>query len=261
MRPILFQLGSFAIPSFFFMLMVASLVASFYGAWRAEKAGKDPVVVLDLAIITTIACVLGGRLFHVIVEAPSYYLENPWRILHVWEGGFVSIGAILMSAVAWFVYLRWRKRNFLEYVDVTILAVPIVFFFVRVGCLLVGCCYGKPTDFFFHLTFTNPGSTAYYFHPNEPLHATQIYLMLKAVILFVVLELVYRRRRFDGQTAAIFLMLYAIMRSTIELLRGDADRMLYFNDMISTAQLASIAFFVLGLVVWGYGSRRHRLAS
>ena len=95
MRPIILHFGSFVIPAFFFMVMIASLTTTAYLYWRAEHWKTSKLVVLDMSIIFTIAGVIGARIFHVLVEYPKYYWAHPTYVFHFWRGGFVSYGAFL----------------------------------------------------------------------------------------------------------------------------------------------------------------------
>lgn len=250
MRPTLFEIGPLSVPAFFLMIMVASLVTTFYGYWLAKKEKADPVVILDFGIIAIIASVIGSRVFHILIENPSYYLENPIRVFYFWQGGFVSIGAFVFTIISWIVYLRIRKLDAWRYFDIAAAVIPAAIFFVRIGCLCAGCCYGKPTDFFLHLTFTNPNSAAGYHHPGVPLHPTQIYLMLNALMMGILLFLVYRYRKFKGQVLALFFMYYGVSRFLLEFLRGDEDRGLFFGKILSTGQIAMIVSFCFGLILY-----------
>lgn len=257
MRPFIFHIGSMGVPAFFFSIMVGSLVGTFYAAHIAKKEGSDPVVMLDFGILSIISSVIGSRLFHVVVENPMYYWEHPIRVFYFWQGGFVSIGAFMLSVMSCLIYLRWRKLPIFKNFDIVTMGVPFAIFFVRTGCLCAGCCYGKPTDFFVHLVFNNPGSTAGHFYPGVPLHATQIYSMLNAVVMFFVLHWVRKRKRFDGQLLATFLMYYGVTRFFIEEpLRGDVDRGVYFNGLISTGQISMAVFFAVGMAIWLIQKRR-----
>jgi phosphatidylglycerol:prolipoprotein diacylglycerol transferase len=249
MRPFLFHIGSLGVPSFFIMIMVGALSATFFGAWLARREGADPVAILDCGIIAIIAAVLGSRIFHILVEAPGYYWENPIRIFYFWQGGFVSIGAYIFSISGCLIYMWKRGLSGWRYLDLLAAIVPIVIFFTRIGCLCVGCCYGKPTDFFIHLTFHNPESTAALHYLNVPLHATQIYNMLNALVMWGVLLLVYRYRKSYGQVAAAFLIYYGITRFLIEFLRGDVDRGMWFGGAVSTGQIAMLFAFVIGVII------------
>jgi len=157
-RPYLFHIGSVGVPSFFFMVMVASLCATFFAAWLAKKEKADPVVLLDFGIIAILASIVGARLFHIVFEHPAYYIEHPIRVFYFWQGGFVSIGAFIFSIIGWIIYIWKKKLDGWRYFDLAVMSVPIIIFFVRIGCLSAGCCYGKPTHFLLHIVFNNPSS-------------------------------------------------------------------------------------------------------
>jgi len=89
-----------------------------------------------------------------------------------------------------------------------------------------------------------------------PVHPTQLYESFGQIILFVVLLSMRRFRRFHGQIIATWLMCYAVLRSTVELFRGDLERGTlhglvnavpfdaWYN--ISISQFISICMFSLG---------------
>lgn len=253
MRPILFQIGEFTFPAYSFLIMVGVLAAAYLGVKAVRRLGLPVVYALDMVILAVVAGFLGARIGHVLVEAPRYYLEDPLRFFYFWQGGFVSWGGHMAGGIAWYFYLRWRKQPVWAYFDCAAFVVPAALFFGRVGCLLTGCCFGKPTGFFLHLTFTDPGSTAYHFYPNIPLHATQIYLM--ANVLFIALLLwVFSKKwwRFQGQLFALALGLYSVGRFMIEFLRGDADRGVYFDGAISSGQIAMVFYLAVSIFMYGY---------
>ncbi len=257
MKPILFKIGSLTFPSYTFMIMIGVLVATYVGIKICRERGLSVVYGIDLAILGIISGFLGGRIAHVFVEAPAYYWESPIRFFYFWQGGFVSWGAYAVVLMSWYFYLRWRREPVWAYFDAGAAVFPLTMFFGRTGCLLAGCCFGKPTDFFLHLVFKNPASTAYQFFPNTPLHATQIYLMANVLLIQIVIWWVYKKHwRFQGQLISLEFMLYAIGRFFIEFLRGDVDRGVYFGGTISSGQITMIFFFVVG--IFGYLSLKQR---
>lgn len=259
MRPFLFNIGDVGVPSFFFMIMVGTLAAVFFAAHMAKKEGSDPVVMLDFGIVAVVASMLGARIFHILVENPTYYWEKPIRVFYFWQGGFVSLGAFIASAICWVIYMRWRRVPVWKNLDLAITGVPLIVFFVRLGCLLTGCCYGKSTDFFIHLIFTDKASTAGYFHYGEKLHATQLYFMLNALVMWAVILIMYKYRKFYGQLLATFMIYYGVTRFMIELLRGDEDRGMWFSGLLSTGQITMIFTFLGGLFIWFYQRNRGRI--
>lgn len=256
MYPFIFHSGDVYVPTFFFMVMIASLATTFYCYRLAPKKGLSQIAVLDISLTATIAGIIGARLLHIFTEAPSYYWEHPTYVFHFWQGGFVGYGAFIGVALGTIGYLRLKKLPILSYCDLIALGCPLIIFFVRVGCLGAGCCYGKPTDFFLNLTFTNPASDAGADFPGVSLHATQIYDMLNAIVTFAVVHVVDKRKKFHGQVMLVFFMLYALLRFFIEFIRGDEDRGVYFGGAVSTSQITGIIIIIVCLFIYYHLNKR-----
>lgn len=259
MFPFVLNHGEFVVPTFFFMIMLGVLATTFYVYFRAPKLGFSQVAVLDIGILGAIFGVVGGRLFHVFAEAFWFYREDPMRIFEFWRGGFVSFGAFIGGTLAVMVYLKLRKLPVLQYMDLAALGIPIMIFFIRIGCLGAGCCYGKPTDFFIHLTFPyNLSSDAGSKFADIPLHATQIYDMLNAIFVFALIHWRYTRRKFDGEIVLLLYISYSFIRGMIEFLRGDMDRGVYFNGAVSTGQMTGLVLIVLCSIIYFIFLRRRQ---
>ncbi len=259
MRPFLFTIGSTRVPSFFFLIMVAALAAALFLFFMSKRRGLQPDVALDLGIIGVLSGVIGARIFHILVEAPSYYWEKPMRVFEFWRGGFVSWGGLIAVWISFLIYFRLKKLPVLIYFDSFATGAPIIKFIVRVACLLTGCCYGHPTDLPWAIAFTNPLSTAYYYFPNKLLHPTQIYSMIHAALLFVLVNWFYSRRKGrPGQTACVLAMGWSLPRAFIEFFRGDADRGVYLGGLFSTGQIMGLIVFSAALATYYYLLNRSR---
>ena len=134
-------------------------------------------------------------------------------------------------------------------------AIILGLFFGRLGCYLNGCCYGKATDSSFGVRFPI-GSVpwrqqfdAHVIRGGQPMHAvhpTQLYESLSCLVIFTVLYYVVRpRKRNDGQVFGAMLVLYAVTRSLLEILRDDERGVLF--GWLSTSQIISGPLFALGV--------------
>src|SRR3989338_4691094 len=179
------------------------------------------------------------------------------RVFDFGRGGFVSWGGFLTLCVAFLIYFKIKRLPILPYFDILAVAAPIIKFWIRVACLLAGCCYGFPTRLPWGITFTQPDTTAHYYMGAVPLHPTQVYSMIHALLLFALVNWVYRNRRFAGQATCILAMGWSLPRAFIEFFRGDIDRGVYFGGMISTGQLMGLAIFVFFLVLYRTLAKRH----
>jgi phosphatidylglycerol:prolipoprotein diacylglycerol transferase len=76
-----------------------------------------------------------------------------------------------------------------------------------------------------------------------PIHPTQLYESVGQFVLFVSLLFMRRYRRFHGQIFAIWLMCYAVLRTSVELFRGDVERGT-LNGLLNSLGLTSLALKV-----------------
>lgn len=268
MKPLLFTLSipgmdDMPIYPFFFTIAVGALLAAIWLYYLCKSAGLERVVAIDMAIIAIVFSVIGSRAFHIVFEYPCYYMEEPSRVWEFLKGGFVSLGAYVFSFMAGTIYFRIRKMDALPYLDRAALTMPLIIFFVRLGCLLAGCCYGKPTDFFFSLSFPQ-GSTAFYFMGDQPLHAVQIYKMVNTLGMAGVLWWVTKYRQFAGQVLASAFIYLGVTRFFLEYLRGDEDRGVYFDAVlpggISTGQIVMLIACAIGGGIYYYGLKQRDAA-
>jgi phosphatidylglycerol:prolipoprotein diacylglycerol transferase len=81
-------------------------------------------------------------------------------------------------------------------------------------------------------------------------HPTQVYESLLNLGLYAALAWLFRRRKFDGQVFGVYLVSYAVLRSFVELFRGDyPPQQHYLGGWATPAHLASIAILAAGLVL------------
>jgi len=254
MRPWLFHIGDFGVPSYWALLMIG-FMAAIYLCFREAKHDKlESKHLLDLNLLMLIVGVLGARLMHVLVEEDPlkpgspilyHYLEHPQDIFKLWNGLAFYGGLILAIPVAiWF--LRRRKIPVGQAADIYALCIPLGLFFGRLGCFLAGCCHGRPTSLPWGLAFSDPHSLA---RPlNVDLHPTQLYSAIFAICLLAVLWIFKRRyRRFAGQVFLSFAVLYPAGRFGIEFLRND-NRGMFFG-LLSSSQLVSLVVMIVALIL------------
>ena len=129
--------------------------------------------------------------------------------------------------------------------------------FGRIGCLLNGCCYGRACNLPWAIRFPadNPLNP-----PTYPVHPTQIYDSLLNLGLYAVLAWLYRRKKFDGQVFGVYLVCYAVLRSFVEMFRGDyPEYQHYLGGWATPAHLVSILILAAGLVLlWAAAAPRSR---
>jgi phosphatidylglycerol:prolipoprotein diacylglycerol transferase len=170
-------------------------------------------------------------------------------------GGFVFYGSLIFAipTIVW--WLRKEKIPVRPFLDILAFIGPVVHSFGRVGCFLAGCCHGKVCDSWMGVTFSNPDSLAAI--KNQPLYPTQLFDIVVNLTILGVIFLVQKKQKFDGQLFLIYLMMYAVGRSIVEMYRGDDARGFLFDGAVSHSQFIAACIIVISLVVWEKWSKKH----
>jgi phosphatidylglycerol:prolipoprotein diacylglycerol transferase len=130
------------------LLMVAAVISGvLLAAYRARKMGIDPEVIYSLAMLMTIAGIVGARAFFVIQYWPQFHVPGDIgktlaKILNVPQGGLVVYGAVLGSFPVGVWYLWSRKLPPLVIADIVAPSLLIGLALGRLGCFMNGCCFG-----------------------------------------------------------------------------------------------------------------------
>jgi phosphatidylglycerol:prolipoprotein diacylglycerol transferase len=116
--------------------------------------------------------------------------------------------------------------------------------FGRWGCLMNGCCYGRPTTLPWGIQFPSD-------HPTWPnhVHPTEIYDSLLNLGLYLFLAWLFRRKKFDGQIFALYLICYAVLRAFVEFYRGDYPPPALYWGWVTPGQLTGIGILAAGLLL------------
>ncbi len=256
MYPTLAKIGPLTLHMFSIMLAIGIIVGSSFLLRETRRLGDPKItesVMQRLIWYIVLAVIGGGRLMHVIVNW-DYYSRRPLESFAVWEGGLVMYGGLM---AIFFVVVGFAVKNKIRILRLCDLCAPSCFLgdaIGRWGCFFAGDDYGKPTDSWVGVVFTHPDTLVPPSLRGIPLHPTQIYMSIKAAIIFGALLYITRHKKFDGQVAGWSFILYAILRSIVEFFRGDLDR--GFIGPLSTAQFTSIFFFAAGLLILMLSPRR-----
>lgn len=250
-------------------IAVAFLVAIWIGTRTAARTGLDADKVRDLCFWLLVSSLVGSRLLFLVTNIPDYVRlcrveHDCTRALRLWEGGLVFYGGFFAALATGWWYMRRHAMPFLRVADVLAPTVALGHFFGRLGCFAAGCCWGRETTAAWAVRFP-PSSVAYQDYaargaipPNAlatpPLHPVQLYEAGGDLLLFALLYLLGRRKRFDGEVLAAYLAGYGALRFVVELFRGDAARK--FAGPLATSQWIAVAAMALGVIV--FFARRRR---
>lgn len=232
------------IPTYYLIISATICIALVWMNARSEHFDLNQRHTLDLSLILMIAGFIGGRLFHVIYEEPTYYAENPFQIFAFWNGGFVYYGGALLAAACALAYAYKKDRGSIpNYLDLFAPVIALTYALGRTACLLAGCCYGRFCD----LPWAISGR-----------HPTQAYAALWEIgVVFLLLGL-EKRPHTPGLIFYIWMVLHGVGRLLMELFRDDfrgPQWGISISSWISLALIAGGACLILRLIK-GDGKRR-----
>jgi phosphatidylglycerol---prolipoprotein diacylglyceryl transferase len=244
LRPVLFKIGSFEVPSYYTLINLGIIIGFIVFYFLSKKENIKRNNAIDIAIIISITAYFGAKIFHIIFENFSFYLKNPIEIIYFWKSGYVYYGGILTSVLFVYIYAKIKKLDLFKIFDLLSIGVSLGTGIGRIACLLQGCCYGiktnVPWSIFLHGAFRHP---------------TQVYLSLNSFMIFFILLLIYKyRKKLDGTITFFYLILYSIGRSIIEFYRADF-RGSFFEPYLSTSQAISIFIIITSIIIIIYRNK------
>ena len=149
------QLGGVTI-SVYALLIVAGIAAGCI-AMRpfAASFGIEKEDALYATLFGAIGAALCGKLAYVLVSLPGAKDLSMETLAEFFQHGYVYYGGLAGAVLGVWIYCRAFRLAFLPHLDGTVVALPLIHAFGRVGCFFAGCCYGVRYDGPLAVTFRN----------------------------------------------------------------------------------------------------------
>lgn len=229
------------------MIAIGILSAYFIVKRKTKGMALDADKISSLLIWIILAAFIGGKLFF-FLEDPQRYLEDPSEVLNAAGGGFVFYGSLIFAIPTIIWWLRKEKIAVRPFFDVLAFAGPVVHSFGRVGCFMAGCCHGRVCDAAYGVVFDHPETMADPMH--TPLYPTQLYDIAVNLIILLVVYLLERKKKFEGQLFLVYLMMYGVGRSIVEMFRGDEARGYVIDGVLTHSQFIAVIIIAVSILVW-----------
>ena len=219
-------IGKFLIP-YYGLFALIGLVVAFCVAYyqvRRYKLNFDNFILLSC--IASIFAIIGSKLLFIIIswkDIDVKELKNMNYLKNILNGGFVFYGGLIGALIGIYICKKVLKIEIKEYLRYCVPVIPTVHAFGRIGCSLVGCCYGCPFESPISVTYTNSP-----FAPNNI-----------ALLIYI--------NKFNGKFAfEYYILAYSIVRFILEYFRYDEYRGIL--NGLSTSQYISV-FLVICVIV------------
>ena len=240
-----------------FLIAVGIILAMIYGFRKMKSAGIDPDRATDAVIGGFFGAIIGARLYYVVFSDTTPIT----KFFDFRDGGLAVYGGILGAILVGGFIAKKKKLRLLAILDV---AAP---------CFLIGQAIGRWGNFFNQECFgTNTDmpwgmiskTTADYVSKNitdgsvdpfKPIHPCFLYESLWCIVGFILLHLLFKHRKFDGELIIGYAGWYGLGRFFIEGLRTDS---LYIGSVRASQLLAGLCFLASVAVIIVMRVRIHK---
>lgn len=246
MHQIALQLGPLTIHWYGVLVATGFLAALWTASRRSLRDHIVPDTIMDLGPWLIIGALVGARAWFVVSYWQESFANKPFtEIFMVQKGGLVFYGGLIGASLACILFARQRKLPLWKIADITAPSIALGHMFGRIGCLMNGCCYGRACGYAWGIRFPGGHETQ-----GVAVHPTQIYESLLNLGLYGALAWLYRRKKFDGQVFASYLVGYAFLRSFVEQFRGDYP-VRHITGGLTPGQMVSVGILVVAaLLFW-----------
>ena len=239
------------------------LLAVIYGLHIAPRFGMDPDKITDAIFVVVPMAIIGARLYYVIFN-PAVCLGTDGsfsllRMIAFWDGGLAIYGGVIATVVTAVIYCRVRKIDFWSGMDVTVYGLLIGQLIGRWGNFVNVQAYGGLTKLPWRMCSSSIANELWRdgFLESEQMyqsvldgtlgvHPTFLYESLWNLLGLALLILLMKRgRKFNGQMFLSYVIWYGLGRAAIEGLRTDS--LYFFGTPIRSSQMLGILSAAVGI--------------
>ena len=231
---------------------------------EAKRTGQNPDTYLDFIIYAMIIAIIGARLYYVIFSW-DFYSQHPEKIFAIREGGLAIYGGIIGGVLTAIVYSHLKKKSFWVMADTMAPSLILGQMLGRWGNFFNKEAFGGFTDNLFamryqhsqvHASDVTPDNLQHLVTVNGvdyiQVHPTFLYESMWSLCVFIILLILQRKKKFDGQVCATYFFGYALGRVWIEGLR--TDQLCIGNVPVS--QALSAVLIIASVVVYFYCKKK-----
>ena len=232
------------------ILAAAMLSGLFLCMKQAKKYGFTEDHVMDMALWAVPCCIIGSRIYYVLFNLDLYRDATgalDWgSMIAIWDGGIAIYGTVLAGVVVAIVFTRLKKLKFFAFTDLAVLGLLLGQIIGRWANFINREAFGAETTLPWRMRLWATEYRAIEVHPTF-FYESAWNLVGLLMILFVV----SRARRFDGENTFFYFLWYGLGRFWIEGLRTDS---LYLFDLtfmgepIRVSQALSLVLAAVGAV-------------
>lgn len=224
------------------IIMMGVLAAVLHAYLRSKYEGVKVDDLLDFTIFIVFFGVCGARLYYVLTKLDQY--DSFGDVFAIRDGGLAIYGGIIAGAITIVVVSLIKKLNVFRVLDMVGPGVMLAQAIGRWGNFANGEAFGYEVAESSPLYFMRMGIVSEY-TGREMLyyHPTFLYESLWNILGFIIITALYKKKKFNGQNALMYLCWYGFGRMFIEALRTDS---LYVGPFRISQLVGAVCFVVAG---------------
>jgi phosphatidylglycerol:prolipoprotein diacylglycerol transferase len=195
MSELLLKIGQLSIIIYGFFIALSLVIAITLAKHEAQRSGVDQEKILNLCVYLLVAAIFGARFLYVFLNLEKF-LADPSEILKIWKGGLVFYGGIITALATGLIYVKKVNLPVWKTVDILAPSIVIGHCLSKLGCYFAGCRLDKLYDLPWAASLIQSESIM---SRAAPLQSEHLYTALNSLIIFSILLLLRRHKKFDGQ--------------------------------------------------------------
>lgn len=251
-----FSLFGFTIALYGVIIGIGFLAGVFAAAKVAQKTGQNADIYWDFSIYALIFSVIGARIYYVIFSW-DMYRNDLKSIFNIRQGGLAIYGGVIAAFITLFVYTRVKKQNMFQMADTGVVGLILGQAIGRWGNFTNREVFGEYTDSLFAMRLpvemvrSSDISPEIAAHMTEgvnyiQVHPTFLYESLWNLMIFVLLLLYWKHKKFEGEITLLYLGGYGLGRAWIEGIR--TDQLFLPGTRLPVSQLLAILLLAAAIV-------------
>ena len=204
------------------------------------KFEKD--ILDDYLPYAILGIILGGRIGYIFFYDLAFYIKNPIEIFYIWQGGMSFHGGLVGIILISLYFVKKKQIDFYVFSDLLALISPIGLFLGRIANFINSELIGLPSNL--------PWSVIFVKIDQIPRHPSQLYeALLEGIMLFLILNLIFKFKKIKGYVSAYFLILYSFFRIISEQFRLPDEHLGYVLGNLSMGSVLSIIILLIGIFI------------
>ncbi|MDY6038196.1 MAG: prolipoprotein diacylglyceryl transferase [Eubacterium sp.] len=239
-NPIAFSIAGYEIRWYGILIGIAFLISIYISYRRSPKFNINQDYILDFTIFLIPISIIGARVYYVLFSLEDYQ-GDIFKMINLREGGLAIHGGIIAGILVAYFICKKKNIKFRDFADLILPQVALAQSIGRWGNFFNSEAHGGPTNLPWAILVN-----------GQKVHPTFLYESIWCLLLFIFLVSITKHRKFSGQIALLYAMLYSFERFWVEGLRTDSLMIGSFRQ----AQLLSIFVIAASIILYIYLSKK-----